>query len=144
MASSQVLPPISTEYGERVSRRLVDERIIWLTTTGSDGTPQPNPVWFLWDEESVLVYSLPNAARVAHIERNPRVSLHFNSNERGGDIVVIAGEARFVPDEPPASANQVYTEKYAEFMARLRYTPDSFAAKYSLAIRITPTKVRGF
>jgi PPOX class probable F420-dependent enzyme len=117
---------------------------IWLTTTGADDTPQPNPVWFLWDGESILVYSLPNAARVAHIKKNPRVSLNFNSNERGGDVVVIAGDARFEPDEPPASANQVYIEKYAEFLARLRYTPDSFADKYSLAIRITPTRLRGF
>lgn len=144
MASSQVLPPVTTPYGERVARRLREERIAWLTTTGADGTPQPNPVWFFWDEGTILVYSLPDAARVAHIKKNPRVSLNFNSNERGGDIVVITGDARLEPDEPPASTNQVYIEKYAEFMARLKYTPDSFADKYSLAIRITPTKLRGF
>ncbi len=36
-------------YGERVRRRLTGEMTIWLTTVGRDGTPQPNPVGFLWD-----------------------------------------------------------------------------------------------
>ena len=29
----------------------------WMTTVGDDGTPQPNPVWFLWDEDGFLVFS---------------------------------------------------------------------------------------
>lgn len=38
---------LTTEYGARVARRLQDEQVIWLTTVGRDGTPQPNPVWFI-------------------------------------------------------------------------------------------------
>ena len=35
--------------GERVRRRLTGEMTTWLTTVGRAGTPQPDPVGFLWD-----------------------------------------------------------------------------------------------
>jgi hypothetical protein len=31
-------------YGQRVRRRLTGEMTTWLTTVGSDGTPQPNRI----------------------------------------------------------------------------------------------------
>ena len=39
----------ATPFGERAQRRLRDDKLAWLTTTSADGTPQPVPVWFLWD-----------------------------------------------------------------------------------------------
>src|SRR5438105_8876353 len=117
MDSASVMPPTSTPFGERVARRLNDEKIIWLTTVGADGTPQPNPVWFLWDGQTFLVYSLPDAARIANVRRNPRVALNLNSNERGGDVLVVTGEARISPDDPPADQNPGYVEKYAGLIA---------------------------
>ena len=140
---SSILPDPATPFGERVARRLRGEKIIWLTTVGPDGTPQPNPVWFLWDGQSFLVYSLNQAKRNAHIERNPRIALNFDGNGTGGDVIVITGEARAVPDEPPADKNPDYVAKYADFIARSFQTPEKFASRYSVAMRITPTAVRG-
>lgn len=133
----------STPFGERVTRRLRDDHLIWLTTVGADGTPQPNPVWFLWDGETMLIYSLPDAARIAHLERNSRVSLNFDGNGQGGDIIVITGEARISPEDPPGDQNAAYVDKYRDFITRGFQTPANFAAQYSLPIRITLSKVRG-
>jgi len=47
-----VFPDPNTPFGERVQRRLATSKVIWLTTVGADGTPQPNPVWFVVDGES--------------------------------------------------------------------------------------------
>lgn len=140
---SSVLPDPATPFGGRVARRLRDEKIIWLTTVGADGTPQPTPVWFLWDGQSVLIYSLNGAKRLAHIARNPHVALHFDGNGAGGDIVVLTGEARVVPDEPSAEKNAEYVAKYSDFIKRNFQTPENFASRYGVAMRITPTKVRG-
>jgi PPOX class probable F420-dependent enzyme len=142
---SSVLPSASTPFGERVARRLREEPVMWLTTTGHDGTPQPNPVWFYWDEEaqSVLIYSLSDAARLAHIRATPRVALHFDGNGRGGDIIVLTGEARLSPDDLPADQHAAYLDKYRDFIARSFGTPANFAAEYSVPLRITPNKVRG-
>jgi PPOX class probable F420-dependent enzyme len=141
---STVLPDPATDYGARVARRLREEQIIWLTTVAVDGTPQPNPVWFLWDGASALIYNLNRARRIEHLRRSPRVALHFDGDGKGGDIVVLSGEARFSSQEPPADQVPAYVEKYREEIARLFGTPANFAAKYSVAMRITPEKVRGF
>jgi PPOX class probable F420-dependent enzyme len=139
-----ILPDPATPFGERVARRLREEVVIWLTTTGSDGTPQPAPVWFLWEGETFLIYTLTNAKRLAHIERNPRVALHFNSDETGGDIVVFTGEARRAPDEPLADQHPAYAAKYRDLIADEFQAAETFARDYPAALRITPRKVRGF
>ena len=59
---SSILPPPETPLGEHVARRLRDELIVWLTTVGADGTPHPNPVWFLWDGGDSLLVA-PQATR---------------------------------------------------------------------------------
>ena len=139
-----ILPDPATPFGERVARRLREEKIIWLTTTGADGTPQPAPVWFLWEDETFLIYTLANAKRLAHIERNPRVALNFDGDGTGGDIIVFTGEARQAPDTPPANQYPAYAEKYHDLIAEEFQTPENFARGYPIALRITPTKVRGF
>ena len=138
-----VMPDPSTPLGERVARRLREERVIWLTTVGSDGTPQPNPVWFLWDGDTFLIYSLSTAARHAHIRRNPRVSLNLDRDE-GGGVVIITGEARIVEGEPLVAQNPAYLAKYEAAMQEIKSNPQTFARDYSIVIRVTPKKVRSF
>jgi PPOX class probable F420-dependent enzyme len=133
----------TTDFGKRVERRLREEAVVWLTTVRRDGTPQPTPVWFLWDGESVLMYSRPNQQKQRNIERNAKVSLNFDGDGHGGNIIVISGEARIVADAPPATEVPEYVAKYAEPVKQIGMDPDSFAQTYSLAIRITPTGVHG-
>src|SRR6478672_6472584 len=128
----------TTDFGKRVERRLREETIIWLTTVRRYGTPQPAPVWFLWDGESVLMYSRPNQQKQRNIERSPKVSLHFDGDGHGGDIIVITGEARVVPDAPLATDVPEYVAKYAAPIKRIGMDAASFAQAYSVAIRITP------
>ena len=139
------LPDPSTPFGERVARRLRDERLIWLTTVDAKGTPQPTPVWFLWDEttSTFLIYSLTNAKRHAHLQQNPRVALNFDGNGKGGDIIVFTGEAQVSSDDPPADQLPAYVEKYRDFITRSFGIPANFASKYSVALRIRPMALRG-
>jgi PPOX class probable F420-dependent enzyme len=133
----------ATEFGRRAALRLREDVIGWLTTVDAKGTPQPVPVWFLWDGDgSILVYSRPGTAKLRNLERNPRVSLNLDGDGRGGDIVVCNGEAR-VSDDPPADELPDYVAKYAALIARNRWTPESFAADYSVPLRIAIDRVRG-
>jgi len=132
-----------TEFGQRVARRLRDETIGWLTTVGPDGTPQPSPIWFLWDGEAILIYSQPNTPKLRNIERNPRVALNLDGDGRGGDIVILTGEARVDRDASGAADHTEYLEKYRQAIERIGMTPEQFAASYSVPIRLTPAKLRG-
>lgn len=133
----------NTEFGQRVARRLEEERIIWLTTVDSHSRPQPRPVWFLWNGETFLIYSQPDAHKLDHIRRNPNVALNFDGDGQGGDIIVFLGEARILESESRADAVPEYIEKYQAGLERLDTTPAQFAESYSVAMRVTPTNLRG-
>ena len=135
---------LSSDFGARVAARLRDEGIIWLTTTGADGTPQPNPVWFLWNGENVLIFSEPNQAKLANVRRTPRVSLNFNSDTYGGNIAVITGSAAVDPAGPSAAERADYGAKYDDGIKSIGLTLQTFLEKYSVPIRVTPEKLRGF
>lgn len=138
------LPDKTTPFGQRVANRLHEELIIWLTTTDSKGTPQPAPVWYWWDDknQNILIYSKANAKREAHLRANPRVSLNFDGNKQGGDIIVLTGNVVFSND-PPAYQNQPYVEKYSELIKRNFGTPETFAERYPVTLRIKPLSIRG-
>jgi PPOX class probable F420-dependent enzyme len=133
----------TTDFGRKVENRLRDEWIIWLTTTGSDQTPQPRPVWFYWDGEEFLIYSRPDTHKLHHIAERPAVSLHLDSDGRGGDIVVFTGRARIEAEAPTADEVPAYIEKYKIGLKRLNTTPEEFAQRYRVAIRMRPENLRG-
>jgi PPOX class probable F420-dependent enzyme len=142
--TSDVFPDRATAYGERVRRRLTDEMTIWLTTVGRDGTPQPNPVGFLWDGgNSLLTYSQADARRLAHIRRQPLVSLNFDSNG-GTDIVVFTGTAAILDDYPAVPGNPAWLEKYGQSVDARFGSAAEFAERFSVPVRIHLTRVRGF
>jgi PPOX class probable F420-dependent enzyme len=134
----------STDFGKRIARQLDDEIVVWLTTVGTTGTPAPTPVWFLWHDGELLISSQPDKAKLRNITARPQVALNFNATHTGGDVGVISGTA--VVDEQPLSGDALaaYNAKYAGDIAGLGMTPDGFHQDYSVLIRITPEKLRGF
>ena len=133
----------TSRLGRHVKRRLRKEQIIWLTTVDFNDAPQPRPVWFHWDE-TILIFSERGKAKLRHIERNPKVSLNFNTDEDGGDVAVIGGEARIM-DAPPASNRvKAYLRKYREGIKSLDMTVAEFSAAYTVPILVTPKALRGF
>ena len=138
------LPDSTTPFGQRVAKRLHEEPVIWLTTVDSKGTPQPAPVWYWWDDknQNFLIYSKADAKREAHLRANPRVSLNFDGNKQGGDIIVLTGKVEF-SDDPPAYQHQPYVEKYRAFIQRNFGTTENFAERYPVALRVQPLSIRG-
>ncbi len=133
----------TTDFGARVKRRLGKELIGWLTTVGDDRTPQPSPVWFLWEDGRILIYSQPDTPKLRNIARNPRVSLNLDGDGQGGDIVILTGEAAIDAAAPRADAVPAYLAKYRTEIDGIGMDPRSFSEAYSVAVRMTPTKLRG-
>lgn len=134
----------STEFGARAARRLRDEKVAWLTTVSPKGAPQPVPVWFLWDgDASILIYSQPDTPKLRNLAHNPRATLHLDGNGQGGDIVVCVGEAR-VSEDPLADQVPEYVAKYTWGFERNNWTAEEFASDYSVPIRISVRRIRGF
>ncbi len=132
----------ATPDGARSLARLETELIGWLTTINPDGQPQSSPIWFLWEDGELLVYSRTRAPRNDNVAERPLVSFNLNTDAGGDDVVTAEGEARIVPDEPPASANERYVAKYRGKLDEYGWTPEWFAGAYSVPIRIRPTRWR--
>src|SRR3954471_1797632 len=132
-----------TPFGARAARRLAEERLALLTTVDGRGTPQPVPVWFVYEDGSVLLYSEPGQAKLRNIARNARVALHLDGDGQGGDIVVLTGEAREAPEQAPAHQVPAYAAKYAWGFERLGLSAEQFAARYSVPVRIAVSRLRG-
>ena len=133
----------ATEFGARVARRLRDEEVAWVATVTSAGAPLPRPVWFLWDgAESALVYS-QRGARIVNIQANPRVTLNFDGDGRGGDIVVLAGRASVDRNAPGPDRDVAYLEKYAGSIERTGMSLDAFAARFCVPVRIRFLRLYG-
>jgi PPOX class probable F420-dependent enzyme len=135
---------LSTDFGKRVANRLRDEQILWLTTTGADGTPQPNPVWFLWTGQEVLVFSEPTAVKLRHLARNPHVALNFNTDAHGGSVAVITGRAEVASEPVTDGERDAFAAKYAEGIKSIGLTPEAMLEQYSVRLRVTPERLRGF
>jgi PPOX class probable F420-dependent enzyme len=129
------------EIADRLRQRLTGDVAAWFTTVGDDGTPQPNPIWFLWDGgDELLIYNRPTAARLKHVGARPRAALSFES-ENGRNVAVLTGSARVV-DEPPPHEVPAYVEKYRERMLRVGGSLEEFSRRYRTAIRFRPDKLR--
>jgi len=133
---------LTTKLGIRAEKRLKDEYLIWLTTISESGAPEPNPVWFYWDGKALIMYSQPSSYKVGNIARNPNVSLNFQADNEGGDIIVLTGTATL--DRKPARHDPAYIEKYRDLIPKIGLTPETLATTYSVQITITPRKLRGF
>jgi PPOX class probable F420-dependent enzyme len=136
---------LSTKAGARVAQRLANELILWLTTVTPGGQPQASPVWFLWVDDEILLYSRASTPRAANIRANPRVAATLDSDGTGGDVVSIEGEARITREKAAAAdVPPAYVEKYGAKLQAYGWTMASMLADYPVEIRIRPTRVRAW
>jgi PPOX class probable F420-dependent enzyme len=130
---------------DSTKRRLGRDTVAWLVTVTPGGQPMSSAVWFLYDgDDEALVYSLDDTARVRNIIANPKVSFHLDGDGHGGAIVTAAGVARIDRDHPPADAVPAYVDKYKGYMNDNGWSPEWFAGRYPVPIRIRLTKVRAW
>ena len=130
------------EIPPEAERRIADDEVAWLTTITDGGAPAPNPVWFVRDGDDLVVFAEPSSRKVHNIEQRPLVSLHFNSDAHGGDVVIVNGTAELAHGVAPSSTAG-YVDKYeAAITGALQMTVAALDAQYDTRIRIRPTRVR--
>jgi len=132
----------TTEAGAKAVHRLESELMGWVTSVDPDGQPQSSPIWFLWRNGEVIVYSHKRAPRNDNIQANPRVSFNLNTDPDGDEVVTMEGEARIDLSMPPSSADPAFQAKHRHMLDRYGWTPEWLAENYPVPIVITPTRWR--
>jgi PPOX class probable F420-dependent enzyme len=130
---------MSVELTQEVSSRLRSDHYGWLTTVAKSGQPIPRLIWFYFDSADLAVYSMPRAAKVAHIEARPQVSLNLDSDGNGGGIIVVGGIATVDATDVDCREDEPYWAKYSALAAKFSLT-DAMAT-FSTRLKITPTRV---
>lgn len=134
---------MTVELTPEVSGRLTEDHYGWLTTVATSGIPVPKLIWFLYpgpaEGTNLYVYTMPTAAKVAHIRRHPQVSLHLDSNGNGGGIVVVGGTATVDAEGVDPRTDKPYWEKYGETAEKFGMT-EALGA-YSTRLKISAEKV---
>jgi PPOX class probable F420-dependent enzyme len=131
----------TTAWGKHAQQRLQSTRIAWLTTVGGDGRPYTVPVGFVWEGQTVPLFSQPKKQKLRNIRKNPRVTLALDETNGGHDVVIVEGTAELIDDPQISMKLPAYVEKYGALIESRGWTPASMAAAYSQAIRVTPTKI---
>ncbi len=126
---------------QHIAERLRSNVIAWLGTVRADGRPHLVAVWFLWDGEHILIFSIPNNQKIRNLRQNANVTVALDDTHDGEDPIVIEGTAELV-DDPNISTNlPAYLEKYGEAMKQIGLPGAAMAKVYTQAIRITPARV---
>ncbi len=132
---------LSKKRDARIDQRLHDNIIVWLTTVRPDGRPHSVAVWFLWDGESILIFSKPNQQKLHNIEHNPNVVLAIDNTNEGDDPIVLEGQATLLTNSDVDTTLAAYAAKYGEKMKEINFTPEGMAKAYSQSMSIVLTHV---
>lgn len=115
-----------------------------LTTLRRDGTPVALPVWFVVDQQTVVVMTPSGTKKVSRIRRDPRASFLVESGQRWEELraVHLTGRVAVVGDpdtiartgaalndkydgfRPASSALPAQTRGYYADQTYLRFTPE--------------------
>lgn len=129
----------STTPSPYVEERLDKEIIIWLSTVRPDGRPHLVPVWFLWQQGQIIIFSKPDQ-KIRNLKSNPNVMLALEALDEGEDVVLIEGLASLPQGSDLAASMPDYERKYAQGLQGLGISAEQMAATYNQAIVITPTR----
>jgi PPOX class probable F420-dependent enzyme len=135
---------LSKQRDAHIDRRLRFDRIAWFTTVRRVGRPHTVPVWFMWDGQTILIFSQPDTLKIRNLRNNASVSLALDGTDEGGDIVVVEGSAELLTANASKPNLPDYFAKYGPSIQAMGQTPEGMVATYSQPIRITPTKFIGW
>jgi PPOX class probable F420-dependent enzyme len=135
---------LAAEEAAWARRHLEEDFVGWLTTVAPDGRVQTSAISFLWDGDSILVYSKPDTPKLRNIAAHPQVSFNLNSDPYADHILVIEGVAAVDETVPPADVHPAYAARYRGPLAHWGMDEAETAREFSVPIRIAPTRIRAW
>ena len=110
-----------------------------LAYIASDGTPRVLPIWFHWNGREIVMGTLPKAAKLKSLARNPKVALTIDDNTFPHKVLLVRGTAQLktvdgvVPEYATAAERYFGPEQGKAWVAQLRTITPSM-----VRIAVTP------
>ena len=136
---------VGSSSGPRPSIEALErEQVVWLSSVCPDGRPHVVPIWFLWDGDSIVVFSKPDAQKVRNVRVDPRVMVAIGEPGADFDVELVEAAVAELASEPGATLPDAFARKVRGLLDRAGITVERFAAVYSQPIRIRPTRWLGW
>ena len=134
----------ANEKHARAIERLGAELIGWLGSNGRDGFPHAVPVWFLWHDDVVYVFSQPGSAKVKNLRADAKALFHLEAGGDGEQLQMLQGTVE-LSSEPTIAwlgrLGEAYLAKYATGIRALGWEPERMWADYSTVVIFRPHKL---
>jgi PPOX class probable F420-dependent enzyme len=131
-------------YDDRpgIKARLDDDLVAWLMTVNPKGQPQASLIWFVANDDVIVIYSRDDTPRLTNLRANSPVSFQLNSDRVGAGPIVIEGRAEIIGRSPRFGEDAPYFEKYHDQMQQWGFTVEGYTADYPERIHVHPTRLR--
>lgn len=110
-----------------------------IATVKPDGVPHVTPVWYLWENNELLIAIVKNSVKERNIKRNSKVAVTIDSNVVPEKGVMVEGTAEI--DELSEELERKIYQKYVSHEDLDRYIQHSHARFQPLLLRIDPEKI---
>jgi hypothetical protein len=94
--------PLAQRSPEQLASFLAEQRTCRVATVSKDGRPHVGALWFVWDGESLWLYSIVRSQRWTDLLRDPRVSVVIDDGVEYGELrgVELSGTVEFIGEAP--------------------------------------------
>ncbi|GEK20064.1 pyridoxamine 5'-phosphate oxidase family protein [Cellulomonas xylanilytica] len=96
-----------------LAARLATARVVWVATVDGHARPHAVPVWFVWTDPRVAIFTPSGTAKVGRVRANPAVALHLDTLDEGAQVVTMSGTASLVPPDDLEEVRAAFAVKYA-------------------------------
>ena len=117
--------------------RMITEKIIWFATVKPTGLPHLVPVWFLYKDELIYIFTPCKSVKAKNLDKSPGVAI---SLETGSNPLVLEGTANFIKVPYPQLIIEQYKTKYP--MSDVTENGMTFRGNiYNCLLEIEPKKI---
>ena len=98
-------------FAEQVRTFLQKPLLARMSTVGLDGYPHTVPVWFMLDQDEIVIISVRNTRKVGHIGHNSKGAIIIGGEPHDGGGYLIKGDFR-VEEDPGHFWMRALTNRY--------------------------------
>ncbi len=103
---------IHHDFGRIVKTHLENDQAVWLTSVRKDGTPQPGAVWFVWLDESFVIFTQPGTTEIEEHRQRSACLIALQHRPGGRPCGGLLRRAVIDPTIGPSDRVKEYVAKY--------------------------------
>jgi PPOX class probable F420-dependent enzyme len=118
---------------------LSESNIARIATVKPDGSPHVTPVWYLWENNQLLILIMKGSVKESNIKQKKKVAVTVDSNTAPNKGVIIEGTAKI--EELTEEIERRICQRYLKKENLDEYLELSHGYYPQILIRIQPEKI---